>query len=51
MPERSKGWLRQAESDLRHARHALEDGDHDWAACVPARVAAAYRRVSMCSTS
>lgn len=32
MPERSKDWLRQAESDLRHARNAREDGDFDWAA-------------------
>ena len=32
MPERSADWFRQAESDLRHARHALEDGDFDWAA-------------------
>lgn len=32
MAERSKDWLRQAESDLRHARHASEDGDYDWAA-------------------
>lgn len=32
MPERSKDWLRQAESDLRHARNAREDGDYDWAA-------------------
>lgn len=32
MPERSKDWLRQAESDLRHARHARDDGDFDWAA-------------------
>jgi HEPN domain-containing protein len=32
MPERSKDWFRQAESDLQHARHALEDGDYDWSA-------------------
>jgi HEPN domain-containing protein len=32
VPERSKDWLRQAESDLRHARHARDDGDFDWAA-------------------
>lgn len=32
MPERSKDWLRQAESDLRHARNAREDGDYDWSA-------------------
>ena len=30
--ERSKDWLRQAESDLRHARNSREAGDHDWAA-------------------
>lgn len=28
---RSTDWLRQGEADLRHARHALADGDHDWA--------------------
>jgi HEPN domain-containing protein len=32
LTERSKDWLRQAESDLKHARNALEDGDYDWAA-------------------
>ena len=32
MVERSADWLRQAESDLRHARNAQEDGDYDWAA-------------------
>jgi HEPN domain-containing protein len=32
MAERSGDWMRQAEADLRHARHALEDGDYDWAA-------------------
>ena len=32
MAERSSDWLRQAESDLRHARNARADGDHDWAA-------------------
>lgn len=32
MAERSADWLRQAESDLNHARHANDDGDYDWAA-------------------
>ena len=32
MPERSTDWFKQAESDLRHARHARDDGDFDWAA-------------------
>jgi len=32
-------WLRQAESDLQHARHALESGDHEWA-CFAAQQAA-----------
>ena len=31
MSGRSVDWLRQAESDLQHARHALDDGDHEWA--------------------
>jgi HEPN domain-containing protein len=30
--ERSRDWLRQGEADLRHARHARDDGDHEWAA-------------------
>ena len=32
MAERSRDWLRQAEADLRHAHHAREDKDYDWAA-------------------
>jgi HEPN domain-containing protein len=32
MAERSLDWLRQAEADLRHARHARDDGDYDWSA-------------------
>jgi HEPN domain-containing protein len=32
MPERSQDWFRQAEADLRHARHAKDDGDFEWAA-------------------
>src|SRR5437763_1550333 len=32
MAERSADWLRQADSDLRHAVHARDDGDFDWAA-------------------
>jgi HEPN domain-containing protein len=32
MPERSADWFRQAESDLRHAGHAADDADYDWAA-------------------
>ena len=31
MAERSEDWLRQAEWDLRHARHARDDQDYDWA--------------------
>jgi HEPN domain-containing protein len=30
MANRSKDWLRQAQRDLTHARHALEDGDYEW---------------------
>jgi HEPN domain-containing protein len=30
--ERSADWLRQAEADLNHARHANDDEDYDWAA-------------------
>ena len=32
MPERSADWYRQAEADLRHACHARDDGDFEWAA-------------------
>ena len=39
MATRAVDWFRQAEADLRHARHALEDGDHDWA-CFAAQQAA-----------
>lgn len=31
MTNRFADWLRQAEADLRHARNALESGDHEWA--------------------
>jgi HEPN domain-containing protein len=30
--ERSADWFRQAEADLRHAGHAIESGDFEWAA-------------------
>jgi len=30
MGNRFLDWLRQAEADLRHARNALKDGDHEW---------------------
>lgn len=39
MPNRHADWLRQGEADLRHARNALEDGDHEWA-CFAAQQAA-----------
>jgi len=39
MGSRAPDWLRQAEADLRHAAHALRDGDHDWA-CFAAHQAA-----------
>ena len=39
MGGRARDWLRQAGSDLDHARHAFEDGDHDWA-CFAAQQAA-----------
>ncbi|MFO0983059.1 MAG: HEPN domain-containing protein [Planctomycetota bacterium] len=32
MAERSRDWLRQAEADLKHARHARDDGDYEWSA-------------------
>ena len=32
MPERSKDWLRQADSDLQHARNSKSVRDYDWAA-------------------
>lgn len=39
MASRARDWFRQAEADLAHARHALEDGDCDWA-CFAAQQAA-----------
>ena len=39
MANRHADWLRQAQADLRHARNALEDGDHEWA-CFAAQQAA-----------
>jgi HEPN domain-containing protein len=39
MSGRAADWLRQAEADLLHARHSLEDGDHEWA-CFAAQQAA-----------
>jgi HEPN domain-containing protein len=39
MSTRAPDWFRQAEADLRHARHALRDGDHEWA-CFAAHQAA-----------
>jgi HEPN domain-containing protein len=39
MAGRAADWFRQAEADLRHAGHALRDGDHDWA-CFAAHQAA-----------
>jgi len=31
MTSRSSDWLRQAKRDLEHARHALRDGEYEWA--------------------
>jgi len=39
MPSRHADWFRQAERDLQHARHALEDDDFEWA-CFAAHQAA-----------
>ena len=39
MAARAHDWFRQAEADLNHARHALEDGDSEWA-CFAAQQAA-----------
>jgi len=39
MGNRYADWLRQAEADLRHARHALEDSDYEWS-CFAAQQAA-----------
>jgi len=39
MPRRSGDWFRQAESDLQHAKHALENGDYEWS-CFAAQQAA-----------
>jgi HEPN domain-containing protein len=39
MTNRAPDWLAQAGHDLEHARHALDDGDFDWA-CFAAHQAA-----------
>ena len=39
MGNRYKDWFRQAEADLRHAQHALDDGDFEWS-CFAAHQAA-----------
>ncbi len=39
MPSRHADWLKQAKRDLRHAHHALEDGDFEWT-CFAAHQAA-----------
>jgi len=39
MSNRAWDWLTQAAHDLKHAKHALEDGDYDWA-CFAAHQAA-----------
>lgn len=39
MANRYADWFRQAEADLRHARHALEDSDYEWS-CFAAQQAA-----------
>ena len=39
MARRWADWFRQAEADLRHARHALEGAHHEWA-CFAAQQAA-----------
>ena len=39
MANRSADWLHQADRDLAHARHALEDRDYEWA-CFAAQQAA-----------
>ena len=39
MSNRHADWFRQAEADLRHARNALKDGDHEWS-CFAAQQAA-----------
>lgn len=31
MATRYQDWFRQAKRDLNHAKHALEDGDYEWA--------------------
>lgn len=39
MSNRYLDWRKQAEADLKHARHALEDGDFEWS-CFAAHQAA-----------
>ena len=50
MPTRYRDWFRQSVRDLEHARHALKDGDYEWA-CFAAQqatekaVKAVYQRI------
>ena len=39
MSSRAGDWFRQAEADLRHARHSQRDGEYEWA-CFAAQQAA-----------
>lgn len=39
MANRQADWLRQSEADLRHAHHARDAGDHDWACFASHRAA------------
>jgi hypothetical protein len=50
MSTRGPDWFRHAKADLRHARHALRDGDHVWA-CFPAQQAAEAVKAHTASSS
>ena len=31
MPRRVDDWMKQADRDLKHANHSIQDGDYEWA--------------------
>ena len=47
MSHRAVDWFRQAEADLRHARHAQRDADYEWA-CFAAQQAAEKAAIAAC---
>lgn len=47
MPSRYKDWLKQSQSDFKHAKNALKDEDYEWA-CFAAQQAAEKAVKALC---